>query len=154
MLKRKDIKILFLIRRNKVLSAVSGLVAEQTAIWQKEDTKKIDPKAFDRLKPIDITEMRKRINYLKELNEAHSKFLEENRKGDYMPLVYEELFSESAGKNISTITNICKFLEIAPPQTPVIDEYMIPSKSKINIEGIYKKLPNYKEIEEEFGKIF
>lgn len=40
LLKRKDLKIIFLKREDYLAGAISGLIAEQTSVWQKNDQKK------------------------------------------------------------------------------------------------------------------
>ncbi|MFC1621781.1 hypothetical protein ACFL13_00095 [Patescibacteria group bacterium] len=153
MLKRDDLKIINLARKGYIQGAVSVLVAEQTTVWQKEETGKSSSKIYENLKPIDMTRIREMVDYGKSLNRTYGTFLKENRKGDYINLFYESLFSKTEKENISTIKDICAFLEISLPPKAVINKYMTPSKSKINFEGLYKNIPNYKEIEEEFGEI-
>ncbi len=69
-----------------------------------------------------------------------------------MPLFYEELYSEKMEENERVIERISKFLGIAKPPKKAIEKHMTPSKAKINYQDIYKKIPNYKEIEEKFKK--
>ena len=149
LLGRRDLKVLFLTRRNLVEQIISDLVAHQTKIWDKRGPKRI----YNSLKPIDITEMQNKIDYVIHLNGTYLKFLEKNRGADFLHLFYEDLYSEDISKNIKAITKICKFLEIPTPPKPAIEKYMTPSKVKINYENIYNNLPNYKEIEKKFGKI-
>jgi LPS sulfotransferase NodH len=151
LLKRKDLKILFLKRRNNALARISGLIAEQTSIWQKSDTKKVDPEVFNNLKSLDINELKKRIAYVEEQVQMYKKFLEDKRKGDYLDLFYEDLYSESIDKNVKTITEICMFLEISPPPLKAIKKYMLPSEAQISYNNLYKKVPNYNELAKEFN---
>lgn len=147
---RKDLKILFLTRKNIVEQIISDLVAHQTKNWRKPN----DESIYDKLEPIDISEMQKKIDYVTYLNNKYLKFLEENRKGEYMRLFYEELFSEDMERNTTTISNICEFLGVSVPPNETIEKYMMPSRAKINYKNIYKKLPNYEEVKQRFGKLF
>lgn len=142
LLGRADLKVLFLTRKNRVEQTISDLVAHQTKSWHKPEDKDI----YKKLKPIDLTEMQKKLDYGKNLNSKYIKFLRQNRKGDHLSLVYEKLYSDELEENIKTIRKICKFLDISMPPNAAVEKYMTPSKMKINYRNIYKKIPNYKEI--------
>mgnify|MGYP001583562973 CR=1 FL=1 len=149
MFKRKDFKILFLRRKNIAQSVLSNLVAEQTSEWHKQNNTEI----YINLKPIDLDKMAEMIEYITELNSKYAKFLEENKKGDYLQLYYEELYSDSLEQNTSNLKVICDFLDISLPSEDAIKKYMLPSEAKINYLDIYKNVPNYKEIEKRFEKL-
>jgi LPS sulfotransferase NodH len=148
MLKRKDFKILFLRRKNIVQSVLSNLVAEKTSEWHKQDNIEI----YKNLKPINLDKMSEMIDYVTAMNSENAKFLEKNRKGDYLPLYYEELYSDSLEQNNANLKVICDFLNISLPPEEAIKKYMLPSEAKINYLNIYRDVPNYKEIEQKFGK--
>lgn len=150
MIRRKDLRILFLSRKNVPQEALSSLVAEQTSEYHQ----RLNEDVYDNLKPIDINQMEKMVDYVTSLNKTYSDFLEKNRKGDYLPLFYEELYSENLNQNVETLEAICDFLNISLPPIDAIKQYMLPSEAKINYTNIYKKVPNFNEIEERFGKVF
>lgn len=149
MFKRKDFKTLFLRRKNIAQSALSSLIAKQTSEWHKQENTEI----YKNLKPIDLNEMSEMIDYVISLNSKYAKFLEKNRKGDYLSLYYEELYSDNLEQNITNLKAICDFLGISLPSQEAIKKYMLPSEAKINYLDIYKNVPNYKEIERRFGKL-
>lgn len=149
MFKRKDFKILFLRRKNIAQSVLSNLVAEQTAEWHKQGNTEI----YKNLKPINLDKMSEMIEYIISLNSDNAKFLEENRKGDYLPLYYEELYSDSLEQNTTNLKVICDFLDISVPPDEAIKKYMLPSEAKINYLDIYKNVPNYEDIKMKFGKL-
>lgn len=145
MLRRQDLKILFLTRKSKFDTAISGFVAEQTAIWQKEDLDRVGKDRYFQLNPVPPQRLVDKIDYINELETTYRKFLEENRTGDFMELVYENLFSESEEQNRKTMNEICAFLKISlPPETAIL-KYMKISNSKINF-NLYQNLPNYQEL--------
>lgn len=146
LLKRKEIKVLFLRRKNLLDMAISQMVAAQTGEWQKAK----DDGIYDKLKVLDIKELKNRIDYAKELNEKYYKFLQKNRKDDYLPLWYEEIYSENLEKNIETIQEICEYVEISMPSVEAIEKYTNPAKSKSNYKNIYDNIPNLQEIKSEF----
>jgi len=151
MLGRRDLKIILLQRKNLSKAALSSLIGQQTSIWQRDE---MDESKYKDLKSIDLQEIKKIVDYIGELNEMYADFLERNRKGEYIHLYYEDLFSEDMVKNKKTVSEICKFLDILPPNEGVIEKYMKPSNSKQNQDDLYKKVPNRKEIEKHFPGIF
>ena len=152
MLKTKDLKILFLTRDNLIELAISRLVAGQTSIWQKEDLK--ENEIFTKLTPIDLDEIQEMIEYISELVEIYTKFLKENREGEYLHLKYESLYSSDMEQNMSRIAEICEFLGVKLPSRVNIEKYMLPSNAKINYANVYKNIPNLAQIEARFGKVF
>ncbi len=147
MLGRKDLKILFLRRKYVAQEALSGLIAEQTSQYHKQDNQEI----YKYLKPIDLDNMQKMIDYITDMNSKYESFLEKNRKGEYLPLYYEDLYSEDLEQNTKNLQKICDFLGISLPPKEAIKKHMLPSEAKINYTNIYKNVPNFKEIEKRFG---
>ena len=149
MLGRKDLKFLFLRRKNLLEAAISTAVGEQTKEWHKQGNQKV----YDNLKPVDIDEIAKWIKYIGKLSETYFSYLEKNRSNDFLPLYYEDLYSEDLENNRKTLKAICDFLDITLPPDVVIEKYMTPSKAKINYKNIYSRIPNYQEIMERFKNI-
>lgn len=151
MLNRKDFKIVLLRRKNLAQMSLSALIAEQTSIYHKSE---MDEEKYKNLKPINIEKMREMIEYVKETDETYLSYLKSNRKGEYLHLFYEDLYSDDMEKNREKITEICRFLEISLPPDSAIEKYMKPTNSKQNQNDIYKKVPNWKVIEKTFPGIF
>ena len=149
MFKRKEFKILFLRRKNIAQSVLSNLVAEQTSEWHKQNNTEI----YKNLKPIDLDKMSEMIEYITSLNYKNAKYLDENKKGDYLSFYYEELYSDNLEQNIKTLKTICHFLDISLPPEEAIKKYMLPSEAKINYLDIYKNVPNYEAIQKRFEGI-
>jgi len=149
MLRRKDLKIIYLTRKNLAAMALSSLVALQTGEYQKTDKDTL----YDHLKPVDLQAMAEQIDYAGKINKKFAKFLDLNRPNDHLKLFYEDLYSEDLNKNIQTLSLICEFLKISIPAKEAIIKYMMPSNAKINYGDIYKKVPNYEEIVKKFGEI-
>jgi hypothetical protein len=125
-------------------AVISRMIAGQTSIWQKDDSKNFD--VFDNLKPVDIDEAKELLDYLHDLDEVYRRFLLENRKEDTLEVYYEELFFEDHLKNLAAISKIVTFLGIEMPDEQVIKDFMLPSKTKINQQNLYNKLPNINEL--------
>lgn len=150
MLSRKEFKILYLKRRNTAEQVLSNLVAEQVGEYHKQENQDI----YKRLKPIDINKMNEIKEYLDSMNIFYEDFLNKKRKNDCMYLEYESLYSDDFDVNKNKLTQICSFLQIQIPNDEDIEKYMTPRLAKINFDNIYKNIPNYLEIENEFGKLF
>lgn len=151
MLSRKDFKIIFLRRKRLEQAALSSLIADQTAMWHKKDMK---DSAYDTLSPIKTSAIQKIVDYIGRMNEVYAHYLQKERKGEYMNLFYENLYSEDMDENVKKLTEICIFLDIPLPSYATIEAYMKPSNSKQNYTRLYKKLPNFKEVEKKFPGIF
>jgi LPS sulfotransferase NodH len=145
MLLEEGIKIINLSRRNAFDAALSSLIAQQTNVWQKED------EGEDKeLKEIPIYKIQEIVEHYDEDNRYYAELLDENKKGEHIDLVYEDIFSEDNEENIKLIQDITIFLEIRMPTKDVIAKYMIPSSASIESKKRYKDIPNWEEIEEEF----
>lgn len=149
MLKRTDLKILFLTRKSLVAMALSSRVAEQTKEYQKTNKTHL----YENLEPVDIGKMEKEIEYIGRTNSYYRRFLDEHRSNDHLDLCYEDLYSEDLEQNKNTLKPICDFLGISMPSDEAIKKHMTPSEAKINYGDIYKKIPNYAEISERFGEV-
>lgn len=142
LLSRKELKILFLRRKNLLDGAISTAVAHQTSQWHKQD----DQTVYGNLKPIDVQEIKDWMENVSKMNKTYDKFLKENRTGDYLELFYEDLYSDNFDNNKQNLQQICSFLDISMPSDEEINKYMTPSEAKINYQDIYRKIPNYEEL--------
>ena len=139
---RPDVKILFLRRKNLVDAAISNAIGEQTGKWNKYDSEK----SYTKFKPLNVEKLTKWMEYVGGLSNYYYSYLKKNRKADFLPLAYEDLFFEDLEKNKKILEKICKFLGILPPPESAIKKFMTPSQAKINYENIYRKIPNYEEV--------
>lgn len=98
LLAKKNIKIILLSRKRMIDAVISRMIAGQTSIWQKDDSKSFN--VFDNLKPVDIDEAKELLDYLHDLDQVYRSFLLENRKADILEVYYEELFFEDHLKNL------------------------------------------------------
>ena len=146
LLNKKDLKIVFLKRKNLGDATLSNAIAEQTKEWHKVKSEDI----YSNLKPINVNRLEKWISYVGSLSDTYLSFLKNHRKEDFLLLYYENLYINSFKINKQNILKICKYLEISPPSDNIIKKYMTPSKVKINYSNIYSKIPNYSEISSKF----
>lgn len=142
LLKNKDYKVIFLRRKNLLEASISNAVAHQTNKWHMNEysSEPVD------LKPLNIKEIKKWIDYVGGLVDSYQKYLEKNRQGKFLLLYYEDLYSQDFDKNKQTLKNICEFLEIELPNDNAIVKYMKPENAKINYKNMYKNIPNYDKV--------
>jgi LPS sulfotransferase NodH len=145
MLLEEGIKIINLSRRNAFDAALSSLIAQQTNVWQKED------EGEDKeLKEIPIYKIQEIVEHYDEDNHYYRELLDEEKGGEHIDLVYEDIFSEDNEENIKLIEEITSFLEIRIPTKDVIAKYMIPSSASIESKKRYNDIPNWEQIKKEF----
>jgi len=136
MIDRADLKIIFLRRKNLVDAAISTAVAERTGEWHERKDKIV----YENLKPLDVEEIRKWVDYVGGLSDTYLSYLKKNKKGGYVQVFYEELYLEGLERTERELGKICKFLGVEIPPDSVIDKYMLPKNSKINYKNIYEKI--------------
>lgn len=150
LLSKRDLKILFLYRKNVIESIISAEIAEQTSVWHRDELNAETKKNFANLKPLDINILKEKYFYITKQYQEFVDFLERKRPNDHLKLYYEDLYSKNMDKNLRTLKEVCEFLNVKLPSREYIDQYMTISKAKINQRDMYKSLPNYDEIEQAF----
>ena len=150
LMKRPDIKVILLYRKNVISSVLSAEISKQTGAWHKEDLNETAKKSNKNLKPISLELISKNIEFISSQHEELINFLQKHKVNKYLDLYYEDLYSEDSNKNIQTITQICKFLNVTVPDKKFIDKYMKISNAKVNSQEQYRMIPNYDEINRTF----
>lgn len=146
LLSNKDLKMVFLTRKNLFDAAISNAVATQVGKWHKDEKAN-----YDNLKSIDPQVIGNWMEYVGDLNKTYLKYLEDNRDGDFIHVLYEDLYSEDFAKSKLVLEKVCKFVSIAMPSDEAMNKFMIPKNAKINSDDIYKKIPNYIDLVAEFA---
>ncbi|KXK26156.1 MAG: hypothetical protein TR69_WS6001001150 [candidate division WS6 bacterium OLB20] len=150
MLMRPDVKILLLTRRNLLMSAISGQIAEQTGIWQTWDKK--DDDGQNKLEALSIPRLERTVKYLSEMVDHYSAFLQKYRPDDHLHLVYEYFYTEDRELNYKNVTDVCSFLSVSLPPSEFIDRYMQPENARLGSSDLLKQIPNYQDIMDYFSK--
>lgn len=148
---REELKVILLYRKSVVESVLSAEIGKQTNAWHKDELNATAINAYSQLKPVDIEEIQKHVDFISSQHNQLLDFLSKNKAGDYIELNYEGLYSEDSDKNLTTITKICDFLDISVPDIESIDKYMKISNSKVNSREQLEMIPNFGEICERFG---
>ncbi len=151
LLLRPNLKVIVLRRQNILQQIVSGFIAEQTKIWKMWDLKGDIADIYKNLKPINLQEIKKRIEYGDEIRQFYSEVMFRKPMQMHINLIYEEFYTDDVALNRKSISTIFDFLGVSLPNSPKLDNLLNPQVSKINKEEMYAFLPNANEINEKFG---
>jgi len=151
MLLKPELRVIALSRRNLLQQEVSGFIAKQTGIWQMSDLKGDLGCAYKDLKPVDLAELKRHMEYVAHLYRYYSDVLSRKPRDMYLQLEYEKFYTADAARNRESIQTVFQFLGLDAPRTTELDDLLNPSVSKINTPGTYAFLPNAKEIDRELG---
>jgi hypothetical protein len=151
LLLRPDIKVIALRRRNILQGVVSGFIAGQTGIWQKRDLTGDVRTAYQGLEPIDLDELKARIEYGRQLTPYYMEVLAQKPSHMHLPLYYEDLYTSDVARNRESVRTVFRFLGLSMPDGQELDGLIDPRVEKINSPATYALLPNAKIIDEQFG---
>ena len=144
-------KVIYLRRRNLLQTIVSGFIAEQTSVWHISNLDDESAKTYQRLEPISLSELEKRLEYAQELRSYYEKICLKRPAGSTLLVGYEDLYGGGLMESRRTLEHILEFLGVAIPDMSLFDYYLDPKQSKINGLSQYELIPNFREIEDRFG---
>jgi|ETNmetMinimDraft_2_1059921.scaffolds.fasta_scaffold22335_3 hypothetical protein len=152
LLKQKEIRVIFLHRKNILKTAVSAAIAEQNNIWAIGDKKKITKK-MNEYNSLDISDLQRTIDFLYN-SIKHYKEVIKKSNIRFFDIIYEDLYEGTVDSKLNTIKDLFSFLDYAQPSDEIINKIkaILSPKRKINNIEIHKKIPNIREIERKLGK--
>jgi hypothetical protein len=148
---RPDFRVLFVRRTNLLQAVVSVLIAEQTGLWHHWDMDRPLETYYAGLRPLEIAEVRTRVQELAEHLERLEAVIERRTDGRTHTIVYEELFFAGRAEQRHAIQALWQFLGVDPITADRVDYFLRPARSKLNSPATYRLLPNAEEIERECG---
>ena len=151
LLMRKDLRIIFLRRRNLLQTAVSDRIAHQTNLWKRWNM--VGPLAnyYRNLKPLDVTDIRCYITGMKRQMD-HFESVVDGRSADRVfKIEYERLYLSSFVDQTKQLDALFGFLELAPIRSERINYYLRPESAKLNSNATYAYLSNSCEIDLQCG---
>jgi hypothetical protein len=151
LIRRPDFRVLFLRRRNVLQAVVSNLIAEQTGLWHRWDVNRRLDTYYAELKPVDIAEVRTRVQELSRHLDRIDAVIERQTGARIRKLLYEDLFFAEPAEQKRAVDALWTFLDVAPIASERIDYFLRPERSKLNAPETYRRLPNADEIEAECG---
>jgi LPS sulfotransferase NodH len=151
LLRMPDYRLIFLRRRNLLEAVVSGLIAEQTAVWRASDLQAGNRESYSRLTPLPIKDVRDRLNYAREIQDYYRRIALERHPTSTLFVDYEDLYTTDVSHNLAILSEICAFVGISPPNSDAVDEYINPKRARISNMVRYDALPNFTEINQALG---
>lgn len=148
---RRDFRVLFMRRMNVLQAVVSVLIAEQTGLWHRWDTNRPLGTYYAELRPLEVAEVRSRVQELAQHLQRLETVLERRAAGRTRWIVYEELFFAEPAEQNRAIQALWSFLDLDPIASDRIDYFLRPERSKLNSPATYRLLPNADDIEDECG---
>jgi hypothetical protein len=150
---RRELRLIFISRRNLLQTAVSDRIAKQTRVWNRWDVDPQEPleQRYDSLAPLDLDDLR---SYVQDLA-AHLAWVDSllSRRGDAptLRLHYEDLYYSDRDAQRAQLSALWSFLGLAPLSTPEVDYYLSPRTAKLGGADTYGRLPNATQIEAALG---
>lgn len=151
LLRRQDLRIIFLKRRNALQAIVSVLVAEQTGLWHKWDAAGPVESYYRNIGPLDADEVRERVRGLSRHIANCESALATRGDGRSLTLVYEDLFFAPERAQATLMAGIWAFLGLPAMNSERISYFLRPESTKLYPLGRYDFLPNAQEINDRCG---
>lgn len=142
-------RVLFLHRRNLLQAVVSHRMSEQTELWHKWDTDRPASDHYDELEPLQITDVRKRVDDLYDSVRFYSGVLA--NKKDVLTVTYEALYEQGFDTRQDAITKIFSFLGLSPLPAEETERFLDPGVAKLNSLDTYAMVPNAHTIDATLG---
>ena len=153
MLQNRDYTIIFLRRRNLLQASISGMIAHQTAVWQRRDLSCSLEELYANLQPISIDEVREWIQGLHKNVIYYDRVISERPGGTCLKVVYEDLYLVPQEQREANFERIFRFLdlEMRAIENGELQQYLDPNNAQLNSAETYRFIPNVDEIEEKLG---
>lgn len=151
MLRRPEVKVVFLRRRNLLRSVVSGAIAEHSGLWKKWEQNRPIEQLYAGLPPLDVDQIRDGIRYLAARLDDYESVIDDRPPDTVRKLVYEDLYFCPSAARRREFDSLVRFLGAEPFDDPRIEEFLAPETGRINSPATYNLIPNAAEIEASCG---
>jgi len=153
MLAERNIKIIYLKRREHVLNALSKALAWRTRDWgvgpEPEDKKAYLEKCANTPVPIDLIK-----SHMNRNQEFEAKYDDHLKDRDVFEVYYEELYNVPFEQTLEELHAMLDFLGLTPDEDiGDLVRRLFGSSRKQNTPEVLSHIPNIKEIEEAFSII-
>jgi hypothetical protein len=150
---RRDLRIIFISRRNLLQTAVSDRIAKQTRVWNRWDVRPHESleRRYACLAPLDLDDLRGYVQELASHLAWVDSLLSLRGDGGTLPLSYEDLYFATRDEQHAQLAALWSFLGLAPVRTADVDYYLSPQTAKLGGAGTYGRLPNLAEIDAALG---
>jgi hypothetical protein len=150
---RRDVRLVYINRRNLLQTAVSDQVAKYAKLWNRWDLDAGESleRRYDGLPSLDLDDLRTYIDDLV----THRAWVESllDRRGDAgtVRLRYEDLYFATRESQHAQLADVWQLLDVAPLDAPTLDYYLDPRTAKLAAANTYGRLPNADEIDAALG---
>ena len=151
LLRRPDLYVVFLRRRNLLAAAVSGLIAEQTGLWAAWDRDRALEDYYTGLAPLPVEDVREKLRQIRENLAEVAAILGTRRDGRVLELCYEDLFLGEPSTRWRLVESLWSHLGVPPCQNPRVGRFLEDASFRMGQPATYGRLPNLAEIEAALG---
>jgi hypothetical protein len=151
LLLRPDFRVVFVRRRNVLQAVVSNLIAEQTNLWKKWDMTRSLESYYDGLQPLDLDDVRARVEWLSWHMQLCESILDKRADGRVLKIVYEDFYFAPRKEQAEYVEAVWRFLDLEPIPTADLEYYLRPELTKLNSPATYRFLPNAQEVNDLCG---
>jgi LPS sulfotransferase NodH len=151
LLRRPDLYVVFLRRRNLLEAAVSGLIAEQTGLWAAWDRDRALADYYTDLAPLSVADVRDKLRQLREHLAEMAAILAIRDDGRVLELCYEDLFLGDRSTRWRLVESLWAHLGLPPCASPRVRRFVESASFRMGKPATYGRLPNLAEIEATLG---
>ena len=153
LVRRPDLWIVYISRRNLLQTAVSDRIAKQTRLWNRWDADPGKPfeRYYDNLEPLDVEDLRAYVRDLADHLRWVDELLRGRADGRVFRLRYEDLYLSDPGTQRDLLESMWSFLEVTPLAADAVGRYLDPRVASLGGPATYRRLPNAAEIDAALG---
>ena len=151
LLRRRDLYVVFLRRRNLLEAAVSGLIAEQTGLWAAWDRDRALEDYYTGLAPLSVQDVRDKLRQIRENLAEVTAILSTRSDGRVLELCYEDLFLGEPSTRWRLVESVWSHLGLPPCQNPRVGRFLDNASFRMGKPATYGRLPNLAELEATLG---
>ncbi len=151
LLLREDVRVIGLRRRNQLQAIVSGYVARQTGVWKMWDLTSDLATTYAHLPPMPLDGIDEMLQYSRELRAFYQRVMADKPATARVMLEYETLYTDDLAHNRAELARAFALLDLQLPDSPELDYFLDPRRSRLSGQGDYAYLPNAAEINARFG---
>lgn len=158
LLRRPDVRVVFLSRLNILQSVVSNLIAGQTGVWQPWDLPAPIAEVYSSLEALDQDDVRRRVRWLADHVARCEVILAEFDGSKSHRIIYERLYLSDPGEQAVQLQQLWAFLGVPPLAFSEVESILDPTV-RLNSRTTYDFVPNIAEINkgcgsDDFGWLF
>lgn len=151
LLRRRDLHIVFLRRRNLLEAIVSGFIAAQTGLWAAWDRDRALEDYYTDLVPVPVEEVRHLLRWTVNNLAEVAAILGARSDGRVLALYYEDLLLGDRSARWRLAGSLWTHLGLPPCENPRVGRFLENASYRMGGRATYGRLPNLAEIEAALG---